>query len=169
MRFNYQAAALRVCLDDRNFSGRIVGQRVSKPIYFSDINDFMVQVDALLDVQKFPRAFQKIRSFTEKEQPEVPAVLSQEQLRESGADELQWGKYATFTLLIRTRQSASWQGQVDWLDGQPPQPFESTLEVYHKPAIPMEGCRFFHGPTSLEDRNVAVVAIASRSRLIMFL
>lgn len=128
MRFNYQAAALRVCLDDRNFSGRIVGQRVSKPIYFSDINDFMVQVDALLDVQKFPRAFQKIRSFTEKEQPEVPAVLSQDQLWESGADELQWGKYATFTLLIRTRQSASWQGQVDWLDGQPPQPFESTLE-----------------------------------------
>ncbi len=128
MRFNYQAAALQICLDDRNFSGRIEGQRISKPILFGDINDFMVQVDALLDVQKFPRAFQKIRSFTEKEQPEVPAVLSQDQLRENGEENRQSGKYATFTLLIRTRQNASWQGQVDWLDGQPPQQFESTLE-----------------------------------------
>ena len=128
MRFNYQAAALRVCLDDRNFGGRIEGQRVREPIYFSDINDFMVQVDTLLDVQKFPRAFQKIRSFTEKEQPDVPAVLSKNQLREVGEEDLQAGKYATFNLLIRTRQNASWQGQVDWLDGQPPLQFESTLE-----------------------------------------
>ena len=128
MRFNYQAAALRVCLDDRSFVGRIEGQRVREPIYFSDINDFMVQVDTLLDVQKFPRAFQKIRSFTEKEQPDVPAVLSENQLREVGEEDLQPGKYATFNLLIRTRQNASWQGQVDWLDGQPPLQFESTLE-----------------------------------------
>ena len=128
MRFNYQAAALRVCVDDRNFSGRIEGQRVCKPICFSDINDFMVRVDALLDVQKFPRAFQKIRSFTEKEPPEVPAVLSQNQLRDMNEEEVQPGNYTTFILLIRTRQNASWQGQVDWLDGQPPQLFESTLE-----------------------------------------
>ncbi len=128
MRFNYKTAALRVCVDGQGFSGRIVGQRVKSAIDFTDINDFVIRVDALLDAQQFPRAFQKIRSFTEKGQPEVPAVLSQEQLSASGEVDAQQGACATFLLLIRSRQNASWQGQVDWLDGAPAQPFGSTLE-----------------------------------------
>lgn len=128
MRFNYQTAALRICVDGEGFNGRIVGQRVYSPIQFSDINDFVTQVDALLDAQNFPRAFQQIRSFTGKEQPDVPAALSPEQL--SLAEEVagQNGRRATFQLLIRSRQNASWQGYIDWLDGQNPQSFDSTLE-----------------------------------------
>ena len=127
MRFNYQTAALRVCVDGQGFSGRIVGQRISTAIHFSDINDFVVRVDALLDVQKFPRAFQKIRSFTEKQQPDIPAVLVPEELGELAQVEAQKGERATFLLLIRSRQNASWQGLIDWMDGSPKQPFDSTL------------------------------------------
>ena len=128
MRFNYQTAALRICVDGDGFTGRIVGQRVYSPIHFSDINDFVTQVDALLDAQNFPRAFQQIRTFTDKEQPEVPAALSPEQL--SRADDVagQTGRRATFQLLIRSRQNASWQGCIDWLDGSEKKDFGSTLE-----------------------------------------
>lgn len=128
MRFNYQTAALRVCVDGQGFSGRIVGQRISTAIHFSDINDFVVRVDALLDVQKFPRAFQKIRSFTEKQRPDVPAVLVHENMGELAEIEAQQGERATFLLLIRSRQNASWQGSIDWMDGTPKQNFDSTLE-----------------------------------------
>ena len=128
MRFNYQAAALRVCVDGDGFSGRVVGQRVRSAICFSDINDFVLRVDALLDVQKFPQAFQKIRTFTEKERPQVPAVLTQEQLSSPEEVDAQTGRRATFLLLIRSRQNASWQGRIEWLDGSSAQTFGSTLE-----------------------------------------
>lgn len=127
MRFNYQTAALRVCVDSRDFSGRIVGQRVSSEICFSGINDFVVRVDTLLDVQKFPQAFQKLRTFTEKQRPDVPAVLSPEEMSETAHVEAQQGKEATFLLLIRSRKNASWQGMIDWLDGSPKVFFDSTL------------------------------------------
>ena len=38
------------------------------------------------------------------------------------------GEKATFLLQITMRRNASWQGFVDWMDGNPRQPFDSTLE-----------------------------------------
>lgn len=131
IRLNYQSAALRVCVDgaeDRRFCGRIVGQRLSMPILFTDINDFIVQVDALLDVQKFPQAFQRIRSFTDKNLPEVPAVQTKEELSDLDVVDTAFGSNATFSLQIRSRKNASWQGSIDWMDGSVRQQFDSTLE-----------------------------------------
>ena len=128
MHFSYQAASLRICVDGQAFSGRIAGQRLHSAIAFSDINDFLSRVDAVLDSQQFPRAFQRLRSFTDKEQPDVPAVMSPEELQQAQAVEQLKGERATFLLLVRSRQNADWQGHIDWLDGQPPQRFSSTLE-----------------------------------------
>ena len=133
IRLNYQSAALRVCVDGTEggrFSGRVVGQRLSTPILFSDINDFVVQVDALLDVQKFPQAFQRIRSFTDKDLPAVPAVQTKEELSDSDAVNSEHGSVMTFLLQIFSRKNASWQGMLDWMDGSEKQRFNSTLELF---------------------------------------
>ena len=67
IRFNYQSSALRVCvdaLDGGRVRGRIVSQRLSDELPFSDVNDFITKMDALLDVQVYPQAFRSIRTFT---------------------------------------------------------------------------------------------------------
>lgn len=131
IRLNYQSAALRICLDETKngaFCGRIVGQRLIEPIFFIDINDFVTQVDALLDVQKFPQAFQRIRSFTAKSLPMVPAVHTKEELGNPDAVEAACGSAATFSLQVFSRKNATWQGSIDWLDGAEKQNFNSILE-----------------------------------------
>lgn len=128
---NYENASLRVCVDDAAngmFRGRIVGKRLNAAISFSDINDFILQVDALLDIQKFPQAFQRIRSFTERDMPDVPAALTPEELINHAIDDA-CGNVATFMLLISTRQNTSWQGYIDWMDSGSKQFFSSTLEL----------------------------------------
>ena len=130
-RLNFREAALRVCVDGRErggFQGRVCGRRLSEPLEFSDISDLVLKVDALMDVQKFPQAFQRIRSFRDKELPEIPAAQSREELSSAEAVENARGELATFLLQVRSRQSASWQGVIDWMDGCPPQEFSSTLE-----------------------------------------
>lgn len=131
IRFNSKSSVLRICIDSIHnncISGSISGQRLSSPIYFSDINDFIVQIDALFDIQKFPKAFQKIRSFTNKRLPSVPATLTTEEMKTQTNSDPLLGKHITFLLNISSRQNASWQGVVDWMDGNENQHFKSTLE-----------------------------------------
>lgn len=131
IRLNYQSAALRVCVDkaeDGRFCGRIAGQRLSAPISFADINDFVVQVDALLDAQRFPQAFQKIRTFTDKDVPIVPAAKTKEELSDFDVVNSVCGGIATFSFQVFSRKNASWQGYIDWMNGSEKQRFNSTLE-----------------------------------------
>lgn len=134
IRFNYQEATLRICVDDMaegRFCGRIFGQRLREPITFSDLNTFVAQVDALLDAQRFPQAYQQIRSFTDREIPRVPAVMDKEDLSDLETVTAAEGDVMTFALLILSRQNACWQGRLDWLDGSPKMPFASALELIH--------------------------------------
>jgi hypothetical protein len=129
---NYQEASLCVCIDDRTnggLCGRIVGRRLSSAIFFSDVSDFIIQVDALLDAQNFPQAFQRIRSFTDKELPDVPAVMTRDKIAAPDDIDAIKGSVATFALQISSRRNASWQGFIDWMDGSQKQFFSSTLEL----------------------------------------
>ena len=131
IRFNYQTSALRVCVDsihDSHVSGRVVGQRLSAPLSFSDISDFIAKIDALLDLQVYPQAFRSLRSFTLKEKPAVPAAMTEDEMMDAAAVDAACGEIATFRLQIFTRQNADWQGRIDWLDGESGNMFDSTLE-----------------------------------------
>ena len=39
------------------------------------------------------------------------------------------GALTTFQLAILTRRNATWQGAVDWMEGQSPMSFSSDLEL----------------------------------------
>lgn len=131
IRLNYQEAALRVCVDkasDGAFCGHVVGPRIKSAITFSDLSDFVIQIDSLLDMQKFPQAFQRIRSFTDKPAPSVPGVQAKEEIGSLDKYSSLFGECFTFSFIVVSRQNATWQGYIDWLDGSDKARFISTLE-----------------------------------------
>ena len=130
IRFNYQTSALRVCVDaaeNGRISGRVVGQRLTESLPFSDVNDLIAKIDALLDLQVYPKAFRSLRTFTLKERPQVPAAMNENEMMAPDAVEAATGALLTFRLQIFTRQNADWQGRIDWLDGAEGNMFDSTL------------------------------------------
>ena len=131
IRFNYQEAALRVCVDKADngaFCGQVVGPRIKSAITFSDLSDFVIKIDSLLDMQKFPQAFQRIRSFTDKPAPTVPGVEVKEEIGSLDNYSSLLGASFTFSFIVVSRQNATWQGYIDWLDGTEKSKFNSTLE-----------------------------------------
>ena len=131
-QFNQNNTVLRVCIDqekNRSFLGRVFSQRFSQPVSFSDIGGFLLQLDEILDMQNFPQAFQRTRSF----QPLSPlsnvAVEVPGQGLSAQAVSQARGELFTCEVQIVTRRNASWQGVIDWLDGEQPQPFSSALEL----------------------------------------
>ena len=128
---NAPYAALRVCVNETGpgrVSGLVYSQRLTAPIAFSDLGTLLLRVDEVLDVQKFPQAFQKGRSFSARES-HVPAAHSPEGGLSAVEVDAQRGDIATFAVQILSRRNSSWQGRVDWLDGETPQEFESALEL----------------------------------------
>lgn len=128
---NAPYAALRVCVNEAvpgRVSGLVYSQRLTAPIAFSDLGTLLLRVDEVLDAQNFPQAFQKGRSFSAKES-RVPAADSPERGLAAVEVDAHRGTISTFVLQILSRRNSSWQGQVDWLDGQTAQEFGSALEL----------------------------------------
>lgn len=128
---NADSAALRVCVNEAtpdHIAGQVYSQRLTAPMPFSDLGTLLLRLDQVLDIQNFPQAFQRVRSFTPKES-KVPAAPSPEEGLSPRLVEAQQGTAATFVLHILSRRSSSWQGSLDWLDGSPRQEFTSVLEL----------------------------------------
>ena len=135
MRLNHYNAYMRVAVDectDGRISGSVYSMRLVEPIRFRDVADLLLQIEAVLDSQDFPRAFQRKRSFndTQKGNP-YPRHDQDEQDEYMDEDTVvsAKGKYTTFALNVITRQNASWQGFLDWLDGSQRQPYNSDIEL----------------------------------------
>lgn len=131
-KLNQTTAALRVCVDRAEcgrLSGRVYGQRLTAPIVFIDFVDFLLRVEAVLDAQAFPQAFERTRVFRPLCTDGVPAAERIEEGLPAAAVSAAWGEVSTFTLHVVTRRNTTWQGFVDWLDGAPPQEYASVLEL----------------------------------------
>ena len=127
-KLTHLSAALRICVDqaeDGRVCGTVYSQRLCSPMPFSDLGHLLVQVDAVLDAQNFPQAFQRIRSFQDHVEHAFPACAAADP---DEAVSSARGKTATFVVYVSTRQSATWQGMVDWLDGSALSAFSSALE-----------------------------------------
>ena len=139
LQLNYTSSAFRICIDQMDghyIAGRVASQRLRSPVSFSDVNQLVSLLDAAMDSQQFPMAFQQIRSFSEENTPfslrSVPVALSVDEMASEESIALLHGEIATFLLLITMRRNASWQGFVDWMDETPRQKFDSTLEFLNE-------------------------------------
>ncbi len=132
MKLNHVNAVLRICIDKNNngqIGGRVFGQRLENTLIFDDLLNFILMIDALLDKQNFPRAFQRRRSFAQQELPSRPPAAEIEgDLMSKDFVEEQLGALATLELSIITRQNTSWQGTIVWQDNKQRQSFKSALE-----------------------------------------
>lgn len=127
---DHSNAVLRVCIDDildGRLRGRVYGQRLTQPILFTDMGNLLLQVEAVLDAQNFPQAFQRIRTFTSREISYPASVLPEGGMSSEEVAAVS-GEKATFHLSILTRRNTTWQGVLDWLDGST-ESFSSDLEL----------------------------------------
>ncbi|MTQ95621.1 hypothetical protein GMD88_02505 [Pseudoflavonifractor sp. BIOML-A6] len=128
---NAPSSALRVCVDHAGggyLSGLVYSQRVTEPIPFTDIGNLLLRLDEVLEAQNFPQAFQRSRNFTGRKDP-VPAAADPSEGMSADTVTDAHGLVYTFEVSVTSRRNASWQGMVDWLDGEGRQEFSSALEL----------------------------------------
>lgn len=129
-KLNHQNGMFRICVDhvdEDRVSGRVFSRRLTAPILFSDLGGLLLQLENLLESQNFPQSFQRIRSFRQQELEFHDAVLPENALSEQVVRAAK-GQMATCVLSVVSRQNATWQGIIDWLDGAQPKSFSSDLE-----------------------------------------
>ncbi|WP_242979864.1 hypothetical protein [Eubacterium ramulus] len=120
---------LSICIDsvaDGEMSGEIYHCYKKEPLKFSNIIRMIETADKFFDQIKFPQSATQIRSF-EKKEPTMEAVpekvcIPQEVLEKRGAK-------GTFLLNVKYRQNSSWQGVIQWVEGDLTYSFSSVLEL----------------------------------------
>ena len=111
-----------VCVDgyeNGRMSGRFYNPYLDTGQEFSNLMQFLQEMEQTLDAMAFPQSYTAIRTFAPS--PRAPTGLPE--------TECQAGRLATFNLRIIFRQNASWQGSISWLEGRQEQSFRSALEL----------------------------------------
>ncbi len=126
----------QICVDkirEENVSGSLYCGKIPKGIDFSGIGEVILVIDKIMDEIDFPQSTVDKRSFAENEPP--VQVLSPKEskdiqlaMRKFNTKEQQ-GKLATFILQVQFRHNASWQGTVEWIEGNETFSFNSELEL----------------------------------------
>lgn len=132
MKINHRNASLRICVDRKEkgsqISGRIYSPCLAEPIFFTDMANLLLQMEAVFDRLDFPRAFQRKRTFG-KNKPISPGFPAEEEYMNEELVSKMHGEVATFVICVTSRQNTTWQGWIDWLDNSPRQQFRSALEL----------------------------------------
>lgn len=124
------SAILRVCVESSSgghLAGLVYSARFAAPIAFTDMGMLILRLDELLEQQNAPQAFQRARSFQKSKAGAAPDEAEPCLPPETVATAV--GAVGTFVLTVLSRRNASWQGEIDWLDGTPPVPFASALAL----------------------------------------
>jgi len=114
----YNEQALRMCIDGADGDkvwGRVFSMRLSQPVDFTDLSDFVMKMDAIMDAQNFPQSFQRKRAFKvpagRSREAHLQAALEGEAMTEAEVEAAN-GLCATLVVRVLARQNASWQGHV---------------------------------------------------------
>ena len=87
---------------------------------FHGLCQLIIAINNALDQENFPQSFHELRKFHFPSRPSDKAAASL--IHRSG-------KIATFSMRILFRQNASWQGSLNWVEGQQEEYFRSVLEL----------------------------------------
>ncbi|MDL2225910.1 hypothetical protein LJC20_06960 [Eubacteriales bacterium OttesenSCG-928-M02] len=120
-----------ICIDayrDQEIEGRILYHKDTVVVPFFDINQLMAEMEHFFDDISYPQAAMEHRSFLKK--GGKGSGEGQPQTAEA-YDATPKGRLATFAVQVQFRQNASWQGRMEWVEGQEVQPFRSELELLH--------------------------------------
>ncbi len=112
-----------ICVDsyeNSQLAGRLYNPHLKEGISFSNLMQFLKDMEILLDDMNFPQAFTSTRYFSN------PISHSWDG---SSEEPMLQGKLATFAVKVLFRQNASWQGSISWIGQGKEQSFRSALEL----------------------------------------
>lgn len=120
-------------LDEGEISGAFRNLHSPADVPFYNIAELFLRLDHRLDELNSPQAFMARRTWRVKKKThpkgyyagpiQRPDRISDEEIAH------RCGKEATLLLQVYTRQNASWQGTVQWLEGRKTLCFRSALEL----------------------------------------
>lgn len=134
-----------VCVDeskDGSISGRIYHYYEEEPQSFSNLLQLLRKMEDLYDDLRFPEAAVQMRRFRTTEKRKAKEAAAPDETR---GLVLEWppkkqlktmkelldhkGEKATFYVWVRYRQNATWQGSMQWAEGNQEENFRSALEL----------------------------------------
>lgn len=130
MKIN-EFGTIGICLDQfgqDKFSGRVYFSLYKEPIVFYSLIGLVNEINRTLEVAGVPQPYMEYRTF---DKPYYYAKHSDRKREmEIFHHERFYGKLGTFMVRILYRQSATWQGTVEWVEGEAVMEFRSAMELF---------------------------------------
>lgn len=121
-----------VCVDgveNGDIYGRYFHRYKKEETFFSDSATLVIEMERFYDAIGYPQAATKTRKFMEREREKVPAKEHMTVIYDSQTLMQFRGKLATFLVGVTSRQNASWQGDVVWMEQKIRKHFCSDMEL----------------------------------------
>ena len=121
-----------VCVDgveNGDIYGRYFHRYKKEETFFPDSATLVIEMERFYDAIGYPQAATKTRKFMEREREKVPAKEHMTVIYDSQTLMQFRGKLATFLVGVTSRQNASWQGDVVWMEQKIRMHFCSDMEL----------------------------------------
>ncbi len=121
-----------VCVDgveNGDIYGRYFHRYKKEETFFLNSAMLFSEVEQFYDIIGYPQAAMRTRNFIEREREKVPAKEHMTVIYDSQTLMQFRGKLATFLVGVTSRQNASWQGDVVWMEQKIRKHFCSDMEL----------------------------------------
>ena len=121
-----------VCVDgveNGDIYGRYFHRYKKEETFFPDSATLVIEMERFYDAIGYPQAAIKTRKFIERKGGRIPAKEHMAVISDSQTLMQFRGKLATFLVGVTSRQNASWQGDVVWMEQQIRKHFCSDMEL----------------------------------------
>lgn len=121
-----------VCVDgveNGDIYGRYFHRYKKEETFFLNSAMLFSEVEQFYDIIGYPQAAMRTRNFIEREREKVPAKEHMTVIYDSQTLMQFRGKLATFLIGVTSRQNASWQGDVVWMEQKIRKHFCSDMEL----------------------------------------
>lgn len=121
-----------VCVDgveNGDIYGRYFHWYKKEETFFPDSATLVIEMERFYDAIGYPQAAIKTRKFIERKGGRIPAKEHMAVISDSQTLMQFRGKLATFLVGVTSRQNASWQGDVVWMEQQIRKHFCSDMEL----------------------------------------
>lgn len=121
-----------VCVDgveNGDIYGRYFHRYKKEETFFLNSAMLFSEVEQFYDIIGYPQAAMRTRNFIEREREKIPAKEHMTVIYDSRTLMQFRGKLATFLVGATSRQNASWQGDVVWMEQKIRKHFCSDMEL----------------------------------------
>ncbi len=121
-----------VCVDgveNGDIYGRYFHRYKKEETFFLNSAMLFSEVEQFYDILGYPQAAMRTRNFIEREREKVPAKEHMTVIYDSQTLMRFRGKLATFLVGVTSRQNASWQGDVVWMEQKIRKHFCSDMDL----------------------------------------